>query len=81
MYEHDSHSESIQKEWANLQSDWNKLDQQDKDDIRECFNEITAPLYFKGFGDFLFEGEHKHVQERFKWMAKDEREYCIEQLI
>ena len=64
-----------------MQADWNKLDQSDKEEIKEVFNAMTSPLYFKGFGDFIFEGRTNQVFERFRWMTKDERDNCLELMV
>ena len=43
--------------WEILQTKWRKLPESDQELIKECFNGITSPYYYKGFGEFLFEGK------------------------
>ena len=81
--DYQSKIDAIWQQWDEIQAGWNKLDQEDKNEIKEVFNAITAasPLFFKGFGDFIFEGEKDQVQERFRWMTKDERDNCLELMV
>ena len=49
---------ALNDNWFQLQNDWNQLDKEDKAEVQDYFNIIG-----NGFGDFMFNGEKRKVED------------------